>query len=149
MIDRLVRDVDVPQPPTIVPEAPTTDAARLLCRPDVPAAVVADESGVTGLLTESDIVAMVAETDALLDVGSVMSDPVPTVTPEMTLVETAETMRESGLGHLPVVEGTEYYGLVSADTLAPYLSRHRLDIEDASERTTVRVADAAEATAGD
>ncbi len=149
MIDRQVRDIEVPQPPTIVPETSTTEAARFLCRPDVPAVSVRDDDGVVGLLTESDVVAMVAETDAPLDVGAVMSEPIPTVTPEMTLVETAETMRKSGLRHLPVVEGTEYCGVVSADTLAPYLSRHRLDIEQTTDRTTVSVADAAEATDGD
>lgn len=149
MIERQIRDVATPRAPTISSATSARDAARLLTRPDVPAAVVLEDDAIEGILTRSDIVAMVAETDAPLEAGAIMSTPVTTISPDSTLLEAAEAMRENGIEHLPVVEGTDYKGLVSAKTLAPYLSRHRFDIEPADETPRVEPVDTMRMTAGD
>ncbi len=133
MIERRIRDVFIPRAPTISSETLVTEVAQLLCRPGVSAVVVIENDAVDGILTRSDIVSMVAETSATLDAESVMSSPVTTVSPDTTLTEAADTMREHGFTHLPIVEETEYLGVISAKTLAPYLSRHRLDIEPVDE----------------
>ena len=114
---------------TIQPEAPVTEAAERLCDPDVPALVVCEDETVVGIVTESDIVALVAETLEPHSVEAIMSSPVTTVSRHESLVAAAETMRANGVKHLPVVSDGAYCGLVSASTLAPYLSRHRLEID--------------------
>ncbi|WP_126661966.1 CBS domain-containing protein [Haloterrigena salifodinae] len=114
---------------TIPPEAPVTEAAERLRDPDVPALVVLEDETVVGIVTESDIVAFVAETLEPHSVGAVMSSPVTEISRHESLVAAAETMRADGVKHLPVVSDGAYYGLVSASTLAPYLSRHRLEID--------------------
>lgn len=149
MIERQVRDVATPRAPTISSATSARDAARLLTRSDVLAVVVLEDDAIEGILTRSDIVSMVAQTSAPLDVGAVMSTPVRTVSPETTLSEAADTMRAYGIEHLPVVEGTDYAGLVSAKTLAPFLSRRRLDIVPKEEPSRIEFTDIAGMTTGD
>lgn len=149
MIERQIRDVATPRTPTISSETSVRKAAGYLRRPDVPAVIVLEDDAIAGILTRSDIVAMVAETNAPSEAGAIMSTPVTTVTPETTLVEAAKAMRENGIEHLPVVEGTDYEGLVSARTLAPYLSRHRLDIQPADGPPRIEATETAGMTTGD
>ncbi|SIR57377.1 CBS domain-containing protein [Natronorubrum thiooxidans] len=114
---------------TVSPETSTTEAATMLRDPSVPALVVLEDESVVGMITESDIVAFVAETLEPHPVDTIMSSPVTTVSPTESLVDAAESMRANGVSHLPVVDGGAYCGLVSASRLAPYLSRTRLEIE--------------------
>jgi CBS domain-containing protein len=149
MIERRIRDINIASTPTITPGTSTTEAARLLRRADVPAVIVLEADAIAGMVTEPDIVAMVAEADFPRDVGSVTLTPVPTASPETTLIEAADTMREHGLRQLPVVEGTDYCGVVPVETLAPYLSRHRVDIDPDRRSIRVGVTDSAEIAISD
>ena len=114
---------------TLRPKTPVSEAAQRLRDPDVPALVVLEDETVVGIVTESDIVAFVAETLESYPVETIMSAPVTTISPSESITAAAETMRTDGVKHLPVVEGETYCGLVSISTLAPYLSRRRLDID--------------------
>jgi CBS domain-containing protein len=115
----------------------------------VPALVVSEGDTVVGVITESDLVAMVAETDERPPVRSVMSTPATTVSTDATVFEAAETMRTAGVRHLPVVEDGVYCGLLSTTTLAPYLSRHNLDVEWTDEPKRVGATERRGVTAGD
>ncbi|ELZ19414.1 signal transduction protein with CBS domains [Haloterrigena salina JCM 13891] len=134
---------------TIQPEAPVTEAAERLRDPDVPALVVLEDETVVGIVTESDIVAFVAETLEPHSVGAVMSSPVTTISRHESLVAAAETMRADGVKHLPVVSDGAYYGLVSASTLAPYLSRRRLEIDREDDPIRIDAEDGREIPAGE
>ncbi|WP_436345090.1 CBS domain-containing protein [Natronorubrum sp. FCH18a] len=120
----LTRTIRAIQPATSVSEA-----AQRLRDPDVSVLVVLEDETVVGIVTESDIVAFVAETLEPHPVEAVMSTPVTTISPSESVTTAAETMRANGVKHLPVVEGGTYCGHVSISTLAPYLSRHRLEID--------------------
>ena len=137
MIDRSIADIDTEFAPTVRPDAPVSDAAEALRSPDASAVVVLDEGRPVGIVTESDIVAMVAETDQQPPVRSIMSAPVVTVSPDETVGEVAERMKSRGVRHLPIVDGEAYCGMVSPKTLGPYLSRHRFDIEWSDEPLSV------------
>ncbi|MFO7926798.1 MAG: CBS domain-containing protein [Halobacteriota archaeon] len=136
MIDRRIEDIDPEFAPVVRPETPVTDIAELLCDPDASAVVVVENEAIAGIVTGSDIVAMVANTERYPTARSIMSSSVVTVSPSTTLVEAAELMRSEGVRHLAIDDGT-YRGVVSTTTLAPYLSRHRLDIEWHGEPSTV------------
>ncbi|WP_121741357.1 CBS domain-containing protein [Natronorubrum halophilum] len=114
---------------TLEPETPVSEAASRLRDPDVSALVVLEDETVVGIVTESEIVAFVAETLEPHPVEAVMSSPVTTVSPSESITDAAAAMRTNGVKQLPVVEGDTYRGLVSATALAPYLSRHRLEID--------------------
>ncbi|WP_310675986.1 CBS domain-containing protein [Natronomonas sp.] len=130
MIDRHIADLKPEFAPTVRPETPVSDVSEALCDPDVSAVVVEENESIAGIVTASDVVAMVTvtETEHHPTARAIMSSPAVTVSPDATLVEAAERMRTAGVGHL-VVEGETYRGVVSTATLAPFLSRHRLDVE--------------------
>jgi len=130
---------------TVDPETSAMEAAGYLRQPDEPALVVRDGGEVVGVVTESDIVAVVAEGGTNPRVASFMSSPVVTIPPSTQVGLAADRMRDAGVGLLPVVEadGT-YRGVVTKAALAPYLSRHRLEITWDSEPLTLGGSDGAE-----
>ncbi len=151
MIDTTVETAITHAAGIVTPETPVTDAAQHLRDPDVPALVVRDGAeAVVGIVTESDVVALVAETDELATVDQCMSAPVTTVRPTATVTEAAERMCSEGVKHLPVVDGRgDYHGVVSTETLAPYCSRRSLDVTWASEPLEVDASDVAGVPAHD
>ncbi|ELY68052.1 CBS domain-containing protein [Natrinema versiforme] len=149
MIETTVEAVDLRSPPTITPETPAKVAAQSLRRPTVSALPVLEDESVVGIVTESDLVALVAETDDRPATRAIMSAPVTTVSPTATIADAAETMRTNGVKHLPVVDDGVYRGLLSAHTLAPYLPRHRLEIEWRDEPLRLEATEGQELTAGD
>ncbi|QPV62367.1 CBS domain-containing protein [Halosimplex litoreum] len=129
MIETTIETVTTPSARTITPETPVTEAAEQLRAPDASALVVLDAEAVLGVVTEGDIVAMVAETDERPPVRAIMSAPVTTITPGTSVYEAAERMRTVGVKHLPVVDDGVFRGLVSASSLAPYCSRQNTDVD--------------------
>ena len=112
----------------IDPTATTVVAAEQLRDPETPALFVQDETGaLIGVVTESDIVATIAEGSTNPPVESYMSTPVQTIGPKVPVGLAADRMRDAGVTVLPVVDDG-YVGFVTRDQLAPYLPRHRLDI---------------------
>jgi CBS domain-containing protein len=130
MIDVLVHQAMADRAPVVGPTLPIADAAERLRDPRVPALVVRDdEDTVTGIVTDGDVVAAVAEHATDGDVASIMSSPVVTVTPTTTVGLAADRMRKAGVTLLPVVDETgDYLGLATRETLAPHVARHRLDV---------------------
>lgn len=141
MLETTVEAVEIRSPHPVAPEVSVTEAAQHLRRPEIPALVVLEDDAVIGIVTESDVVASVAETDEQPPVWAIMATPVTTIAPTATLREAAETMRTSGVKHLPVVADGIYRGLLSVQTLAPYLSRRQLEIERQDEPTRVELPD--------
>lgn len=134
MIELEVEAVLTRSVPTLTPSTPVVEAAELLRDPGVSALIVLDDDAIAGIVTESDFVAYVAETASTSRIDSIMSAPVVTVTPETSITTAATLMRERGVRHLPVVDTDDTYcGLVSATTLALYLSPHSLEIDWDSE----------------
>ncbi|KYH25074.1 inosine-5'-monophosphate dehydrogenase [Halalkalicoccus paucihalophilus] len=134
MIELAVEAVLTRSVPTLIPSTPVVEAAELLRDPGVSALIVLDDDAIAGIVTESDFVAYVAETASTSRIDSIMSAPVVTVTPETSITTAATLMRERGVRHLPVVNTDDTYcGLVSATTLALYLSPHSLEIDWDSE----------------
>jgi len=149
MIELTVGAVETRTPQTITPETAVSTAAELLRRPEIPALPVIEDGSVAGIVTASDIVALVAETEDQPSISAIMSSPVSTIAPGATLLEAANCMQTAGVKHLPIVEDGVYLGLLSADTLAPYLSRHNLDIEWADDPLRVDTAGNGGLTASD
>ncbi|QLH79409.1 CBS domain-containing protein [Halosimplex rubrum] len=149
MIETTVETVTTSTARTIDPETPVTEAAERLRAPDVSALVVLESETVVGVVTEGDVVALVAETDERPSVRAIMSASVTTITPDATVFEAAERMRTVGVKHLPVVEDGVFCGLVSAASLAPYCSRHNVDVEWADEPLSVGATNGTGVTVGD
>ena len=149
MIEILVDAIELRSPPSVAPDTPVSDAAKRLRRPRVHALPVLEDDTIVGVVTESDIVALVAETDEQPAVRAIVSTPPATILPTATIHDAAETMRTNGVKQLPVVDDDTYHGLLLADTLELYLSRHTLDIEWEGKPLRTDGAQSQSATAGD
>lgn len=128
MIDVPVSSAMIERKPLISPTETTVGAAERLRQPDVPALFVEDDDGtLVGVVTESDIVATIAEGGENPTVDAYMTTPVQTVGPKVPVGLAADKMRDVGVTVLAVVDDG-YEGYVTVDQLAPYLPRHRLEI---------------------
>jgi len=105
MIDLTVETAGVRDAQYVAAATPVPAAAERLRDPDVEILVVRDDDrAVLGVVTESDVVALVAETDDLGTVARCMSSPAVTIRPTATVREAAARMCRDGVKHLPVVD---------------------------------------------
>lgn len=147
MIDVPVSSVMQEDPPVVSPDSSAVDAAERLREPSVPALVVCDGADtVAGIVTESDIVAVVAERGDNPPIEAFMSRPVVTVLPRTSVGSAAQRMRNAGVTILPVVEDDSLVGLVTRDTIAPYLARHHMEITWDGDPLRLTTAEAVEAS---
>ena len=106
------------------------EAVALIADKRIGALPVIDDGRVTGVFSERDVIACLAEAGAeALDksVGDVMTSPAVTVEPATPVLAALSLMTRRRIRHLPVVEGGAVIGLVSIGDLV----KHRIDrIED-------------------
>ncbi len=91
-------------------------AVRVLVDHNIGGVVVVDGKEVIGILTERDILRLVAnKPDELqtLEVGQVMTRDVIRVAPDDDLADVVEVMTKNRIRHLPVIEKGEVAGIVT------------------------------------
>ena len=91
-------------------------AVRVLVDHNIGGVVVVDGKEVIGILTERDILRLVAnKTDELqtLEVGQVMTRDVIRVAPDDDLADVVEVMTKNRIRHLPVIENGRVAGIVT------------------------------------
>ena len=117
-----VSDVMTSNPRTVAPSDPLTDAAKIMRDADVGAVVVTESDVVTGILTDRDIVVRaIAEgkSPSEAKVADALEDrEVKTVTPDASVDDVVELMREAKIRRIPVVEDGRPVGIVSIGDLA-------------------------------
>lgn len=108
---------------TIAPTASLHDAAAAMISHDVGALVVVD--GVSGILTATDFVLLAMEGESWSDatVAEVMRTEVVTVERSDPASKVVDAMLEHRIHHVPVVDGSEPVGMVTAFDLAARLGR--------------------------
>lgn len=113
---------------TVTPETPATEAAEKLRDPEIPILVVEGEDGVVGVVTESDFVAMVAETRDPVSVAELMSDPPVAVSPTTPLATVVDEMRTHGVKQVLVVDDGTYWGFVSTESVDPHVANDTVEV---------------------
>jgi CBS domain-containing protein len=101
---------------TLTPHATMADALRLLAEKNVGAVIILDDGKVAGILSERDIVRMMAkEGDCRLEmpVSELMTREVITVGSEKTLDACMKLMTLKHIRHLPVVDEEVLVGVIS------------------------------------
>jgi CBS domain-containing protein len=90
-------------------------AAERMWRQQTGSLLVMDGSRLAGIVTERDLLRMVAlgADPAAVSVDEAMTTEVFTVTPDMPIQEAAREMAARWIRHLPVVEGGEVVGMLS------------------------------------
>jgi acyl dehydratase/CBS domain-containing protein len=123
LVTLTVEDVMSSPVETVAPEATGTEAAKALREARVGSLVVCEDGEPVGIVTESDVVEMLAENvDAdSVTVRDVMSGDLVTVECDTGLEDAAVLLAEHDIRRLPVLDGDELVGIVTATDLSYYL----------------------------
>ena len=118
---RLIRDVMTRDPRTIDASASAQEAAALMRDHDIGVVLVTSGGELQGLLTDRDIVirAVAAGREpADVPVSEICSSRIESASPDDTVQEAIDDMREKGIRRVPVVEGGRPVGILSIGDLA-------------------------------
>jgi len=102
---------------TISPEAPVSDAAKLLAEKGIGTVVVSsDNETAEGILSERDIEIVLGKSGSgclTCKVKDYMTSKLVTCTSESNVEDILQQMTEGRFRHMPVVEGGKMVGLIS------------------------------------
>jgi CBS domain-containing protein len=98
---------------TCSPDTTLVDAAHMMAERRVGAILVTEDTGLTGILTERDVLKAVGNNSIGGSVADCMTHDPITVGPEASNGEAASLMIHGGFRHVPVVEGDDLVGIVS------------------------------------
>lgn len=105
---------------TISPDQMVLDALKLMAEKNVGALPVVENGAVVGVVSERDYarkMILVGRSSVGTPVRAIMSAPVITVGPSENIETCMNTMTDSHLRHLPVVEDGQLVGLLSIGDL--------------------------------
>jgi len=100
---------------TVIPQQKPSAAVAVMDKNSIGSVVVLDGEIAIGIITEGDVVEQVSKgAQVLLEpVKEVMSKPLITGTPDMTVQDAVSLMLEKGIRQLPIVEGSKLVGIVT------------------------------------
>lgn len=134
MIDTPVTDLMTSPVRTIDREETGAAVARELTERGIGSLVVG-EGRIEGIVTETDIVAGVAEGIDLSEtpVSALMSDPVVTISPADSVRAAGERMGRNNVKKLPVARNGEAIGIVTTTDLARYVPKNAVRMSSQPE----------------
>jgi PAS domain S-box-containing protein len=115
-----VRDVMSPNVAIVSSDETVVSAAKRMSEEKVSCIVVVDDTRVVGILAETDILRRIADRDNDFDkkrVAEVMSSPVESVSPNLSVLEASEIMERGCIKRLPVLEDGRLIGIVTQTDL--------------------------------
>jgi len=118
--DIYVREVMTPTPVTSSPHVTAREAALLMRSEGVGSIILVEDGKAVGILTERDLVEKVVAEDMLpskVEVGHIMSAPLITTSPDVSVAEAARRMSSLKVRRLPVVEGGELVGILTENDM--------------------------------
>lgn len=122
-----VRDLMSTEVATVGPEQTMAFAAMLMADEGLSSLVVVDNGSVVGIITEKNFLErVVAKGRSAVDikVREVMSSPVISVRPEMTVLEAGQVVEERHVKRLPVIEDNKLVGIVTQTDLIRVLTSY-------------------------
>ena len=139
-----VKDVMSTNVVTIGPKQTMALAANLMADDGVSTLVVVDNGVVVGIITEKDFLErVIAKGKSALDVEvrEVMSCPVVSVTPDITVLEAGQVVQERGVKRLPVINSGSLVGIVTQTDLICVLTSYGMwrDIAEIMTRDVATV----------
>ena len=118
-----------PEPPLAVdPETSISDVIRLLQAQKAGAVVVCEEEAMTGILTERDVLKLMASGDDLeRPVSTVMSNNPAKIDAQATVGQVIDLMSQGGYRHLPLMDPSDSskpIGMIDVKGIVRYLVEH-------------------------
>jgi PAS domain S-box-containing protein len=122
-----VKDLMVSDVATCDAEQTVAFAATRMADDGISSLIVVDDTGVIGIITEKDFLEkVVAKGRSAIDVKvrQVMSSPVVTVSPEMSVLDAGKVAQDRHVKRLPVVESGTLVGIVTQTDLIRVLTSY-------------------------
>jgi acetoin utilization protein AcuB len=116
-----IKDVMTTKVEQISPSDTPERAATLMRARGVHQLVVVESGSVKGIITAHQLAEQPAGTQ--LPVGELMTRPVATASPELTMRQAANLMRGSAVAALPVLDGGRLVGIVTVSDLLELIGR--------------------------
>lgn len=126
-----VNDV-MTSPRTITSDTTLIEAARQLIDEGIGSLVIIEDDDPIGIITETDVVALVAQGEGIgsIRVSEIMSTPLVTIEPSERLDTAATTMKDYDIKKLPVVDGDDLIGMVTTTDISQYLPKYHPQSEN-------------------
>lgn len=117
MSDKRVRDWMTPNPVTVLPSTPSTNAYELMRERRIRRLPVVENGKLIGIVALSDLLKAGAHTQdneaSKMRITLVMTTDPRTVTPETTLRQAAKLMLTHKISGLPVLDGDQLIGIIT------------------------------------
>jgi CBS domain-containing protein len=116
-----INEVMTHDPRTVPTDAPLTDVAKEMDQADTGAIIVAEDGRFKGIVTDRDIVvrAIAAGKDPKsTTAGEIATMGAQTLTPDASVEDAIQLMRDSAIRRIPVVQDDKAIGIVSLGDLA-------------------------------
>jgi len=100
---------------TVKPDEKLSAAVAVMDKNSIGSVVVLDDETAIGIITEGDVVEQISKGAQVLHetVKQVMSKPLITGTPDMTVQDAVNLMLDKRIRQLPIVEGSKLVGIVT------------------------------------
>lgn len=126
--DRSVADCMTPNPVALLETETIVTAAQAMRENDIGDVIVLDDTGgrLKGIVTDRDVVVRAvadAKDPEQVTLGSIATTDVMCVSPDDSLDEVSELMRERAIRRVPVVEDDRPVGILSIGDLAQQLDK--------------------------
>ena len=123
----------------VSPDVDLRTAIQRMLDEGVGSVAVSDGTRLVGILTERDVLRLVARGVMLsrTRVGEVMTTKVVTATADADILDVARTMGEHNIRHLPVVEGEHLLGMVGVREVVDVLAERLWKAQESEVRDTV------------
>lgn len=129
MVNLKVRDFMTSLILTAEIDTPVIDAARLMAAEDVGSLIVTNADVLAGIVTRKEIIAAQLLSEELyhsLTIEDIMTTPVVTIGPEADLGQTVALMNQAERRHIPVIEGNDIIGVVTATDVIRVLATMKM-----------------------
>ena len=117
-------------------DTPVSEAAKLMALDDVGSLIITKSDVLAGLVTRREIIGARLFSDEAYEslvVGDIMITPVVTVGPDADLGQVIGLMNKTGKRRIPVIEGNDIIGMVSASDVIGVLATMKLIADAISE----------------
>ena len=117
-------------------DTPVKEAAKLMALDDVGSLIITKSEELAGLVTRKEIIGarlFSEEAYKTLTVEDVMTTPVVTVGPDADIGQIIGLMHKTGRRRVPVIEGQDIIGIVSASDVIRVLATMKLIVDGISE----------------
>jgi PAS domain S-box-containing protein len=134
-----VGDVMSKEPATICPDEIVISAAKIMSDKKISCLVVMDQGNVAGIITETDVLRRVGDKGKdiyRIKLGGIMSSPVESVPPDLSVLDASKIMGVKHIKRLPILKDEKLVGIVTQTDLVRALTSYGLwrDISEIMSR---------------